>query len=741
MTMTNGLTVAPRRTSSSRVRSFIRGCLFVIGLAAASLGHAKTFTVNSTADTVDAQRGVGVCETAVGNGVCTLRAAIQESNANGSTDTIILSDQIGEYVLSAAGAGEDLSATGDLDINESLTIQGANQATTIINGNGFNDRVLHILGGATVTLSNLTIKGGRATSTVGGCIYIENGNVTIDSCTISDNTAVNPGGIVNGGNGGGIYITTSSSLLMKNSTVARNVSDTSNKGLGGGGIFNAGALRIEDSTRDANSAINSPSAAGGAIQNQGGTGLDPNVARVVIIGTTISRNSAVIGGGIRNLYGSVNMERVTLSDNSATTTGGGLENSGGGMIIGRATIRNNNAGFTGGGISNFASLDFSLCAVYSKTKKQQNKKQNNNIYNSGQGALNLLNTTVTLNNGLEAGGLYNHRAANITNSTIYNNTSTKDGSELVACGTKDEAQGLGCVNDSSLVQTKIVNTIIGNPNGVPACGGDISLITSKGHNIDLGNSCGFSQTGDQSNIPVSQLFIGAPANNDGLSLNYAIFPNSAAHNTGDNNNCPIIDQRDYNRDTACDIGAYEISSDKNLGFQLVDLKVDVTSNAGTQGGGGQITFTVTVTNKGPSQATNVTLTGKLPPWGMPESNSMTTNNGGTCSLTGTGFTCNLGTINAYASAQVYVVVFPKQAGNLVLDVDVTSDQVDTFRPDSTTSTLTAATPSTNTSTGGNNGVDGNFSGKGGSVDWTWALLLMIPAARRYARRSGGAGGD
>src|SRR3569832_1824044 len=112
MTMTNGLTVAPRRPSSSRVRSYIRGCLFVFGLAAASLGHAKTFTVNITADTADAQRGDGVCETAVGNGVCTLRAAIQESIANGSTDTIILSDQIGEYVLSAAGAGEDLSAAG-----------------------------------------------------------------------------------------------------------------------------------------------------------------------------------------------------------------------------------------------------------------------------------------------------------------------------------------------------------------------------------------------------------------------------------------------------------------------------------------------------------------------------------------------------------------------------------------------------------------------------------------------------
>src|SRR3569832_603021 len=98
MTMTNGLTVAPRRTSSSRVRSFIRGCLFVFGLAAASLGHAKTFTVNSSADTVDAQRGDGVCETAVGNGDCTRRAAIQESNANGSFVSFFLCVLFGVFV-------------------------------------------------------------------------------------------------------------------------------------------------------------------------------------------------------------------------------------------------------------------------------------------------------------------------------------------------------------------------------------------------------------------------------------------------------------------------------------------------------------------------------------------------------------------------------------------------------------------------------------------------------------------
>ena len=46
-----------------------------------------TFTVNSTLDTPDAAIGDGVCDD--GNGNCTLRAAIQESNANGGFHDII----------------------------------------------------------------------------------------------------------------------------------------------------------------------------------------------------------------------------------------------------------------------------------------------------------------------------------------------------------------------------------------------------------------------------------------------------------------------------------------------------------------------------------------------------------------------------------------------------------------------------------------------------------------------------
>jgi titin len=56
---------------------------------------AATHTVDSTGDGSDANPGDGVCETAAGNGVCTLRAAIEEANALTGPDTIYFEDSVG----------------------------------------------------------------------------------------------------------------------------------------------------------------------------------------------------------------------------------------------------------------------------------------------------------------------------------------------------------------------------------------------------------------------------------------------------------------------------------------------------------------------------------------------------------------------------------------------------------------------------------------------------------------------
>src|SRR5580765_8589899 len=59
-----------------------------------------SFTVNDLRDLSDANPGDGVCDTTSGGGVCTLRAAIEESNALAGADTINFSVS-GTIVLSS----------------------------------------------------------------------------------------------------------------------------------------------------------------------------------------------------------------------------------------------------------------------------------------------------------------------------------------------------------------------------------------------------------------------------------------------------------------------------------------------------------------------------------------------------------------------------------------------------------------------------------------------------------------
>lgn len=121
-----------------------------------------TFTVNSTADQADSSPGNGVCETANGSGVCTLRAAVMETNALFGTDTIIV--PYGVYHLDRAGTNEDHARTGDLDIHDHLTIVGRPRGTEypIIHADSAmaNERAFHVIDRSpplTVLLRYLTL--------------------------------------------------------------------------------------------------------------------------------------------------------------------------------------------------------------------------------------------------------------------------------------------------------------------------------------------------------------------------------------------------------------------------------------------------------------------------------------------------------------------------------------------------------------------------------------------------------
>jgi CSLREA domain-containing protein len=109
--------------------------LFVCALIASTFVHiptarAATFTVNSAADRSDANPGDGICRTS--QGVCSLRAAIQEANALPGADTIQVN--AGTYELEIVSVNADLPETGDFDIHGPVTIFGAGAEQTIIDG-------------------------------------------------------------------------------------------------------------------------------------------------------------------------------------------------------------------------------------------------------------------------------------------------------------------------------------------------------------------------------------------------------------------------------------------------------------------------------------------------------------------------------------------------------------------------------------------------------------------------------
>ena len=123
---------------------------------------AMTFTVNTTNDNQDIMPGDGICSDGVGG--CSLRGAIQESNANAGTDTIA-------FNIDVSGVATIAPLTPLPNITDPVVINGFTQLgaspNTLPAGN--NAVLLIELSGVNLgTASGLTITGGN--SSVGGLI-------------------------------------------------------------------------------------------------------------------------------------------------------------------------------------------------------------------------------------------------------------------------------------------------------------------------------------------------------------------------------------------------------------------------------------------------------------------------------------------------------------------------------------------------------------------------------------------
>jgi CSLREA domain-containing protein len=280
-----------------------------------------TFVVNDQSDTVDNNIGDGACLTT--NGKCTLRAAIQEANVQyaghpGAVYTIslpgaptVVSPPM-VYTLTIAGSGEDLSATGDLDIKANLVLRTTNGQAALVSASSLTDRVFHIIqppsGPITVTFINIwiaqgvAIDGGSDGRIGGGGLLIDSaGSVTLSNGRVLSNTVIVPGAKT--GLGAGIFQNTRGGRLT-----LKNMQVNSNRLLGGdfsvgagGGVFGFGALSVSDSTIFSNVVTFNPFLGSGTSFSGEGGGIQisccvGNSSSMTMINTAVLSNAVIVRG-------------------------------------------------------------------------------------------------------------------------------------------------------------------------------------------------------------------------------------------------------------------------------------------------------------------------------------------------------------------------------------------------------------------------------------------------------------
>lgn len=214
------------------------------------------------------------------------------------------------------------TVTGTITVDLSgKKADGSRGTVEIVNGTitGGTESGVKITGaeGSEILLKDLTITGNRNDTSGygGGGVCADSGDLTIDHCRITDNTAANGsgGGVSMGGKHGGTV--ENASLTIKDSVISGNTSTAQ-----GGGVYAAvtdGSVSITGSTLSGNSAT----AQGGGISVSASGSTD-----VTLSGNTILENTAgQDGGGIYSEnYEGISILGGAIQGNRAAKHGGGI---------------------------------------------------------------------------------------------------------------------------------------------------------------------------------------------------------------------------------------------------------------------------------------------------------------------------------------------------------------------------------------------------------------------------------
>lgn len=449
-----------------------------------------TFVVDDQGDAVDNSIGDGVCAATISGGThCTLRAAIQEANAQyaagaATSFTVTVPGAISfflpprVYAITLPGSGEDNAATGDLDIKCNLLLKTANGLPAVVNANGL-DRAFQILSPNGITVSvafqNIWMVNGSVTDQGGALLAMPNTAVSISSSRITTNTVtgLSPKGgaiangdhssialdnvlfranavvVTNNGSGAGGAIATNGNIAITNSSIVSNTVRPANPGFTtsaqGGGIqaFCCEGPVVVSGTAISDNAI----FVSGANQLATGGGISAGLVPITVTNSAIEGNLVsgaspaplVLEGGGLYSEGTVRVFNSRFQNNAVSGVSGVSIFDGGGMTLnGNAQIVSSTvsvnsvkigdavAGY-GGGI-NLGGRYFGANVLVDRSTILDN------FANDGGGlntfvttTLQVRDSTVVGNVATNGGGIFNLGLLTVTNSTFYFNVASKSG--------------------------------------------------------------------------------------------------------------------------------------------------------------------------------------------------------------------------------------------------------------------------------------------------------------------------
>jgi hypothetical protein len=456
----------------------------------------------------------------------------------GSLRQAILDVDPGGTIVIPAGVGEVMLTSGQLRIEESLTIEGAGATQTTIDAD-HKSRLISIAGSPTVTIEgvqmiNGKIGGGPTENSYGGAIDQQGGSLTVVDSLITQNEIET--GAMGFPFGGGIAAEAGATSLTLRDTV---VADNLVRGLHdwGGGVYVKGApLTIEGGSVKANTAEGTSMFGGGIYFD----GTRASLSHVAITGNELrpSGNAGVEGdgAGLEVEGGTGNtLEGVTIARNRATINNSSAENihlTGGGALIAGAAIANTTI---------------------------VNNSVTENIKEGGTAL---------------AGGLGVTGPTTIVNSTLVGNELGGEGTALQSEGgdlwVAAKAEVENSIFAAGTVRGGGQNCAIQHPNGE---------LISLGHNIDSLIQCGFHAAGDQS---IVDPMVGPLTEYGGPVETMALQAGSAAIDAGGAAGCPATDARGVLRPAgaACDIGAFEVATPTATTEGATDVGTDGATPAG-----------------------------------------------------------------------------------------------------------------------------------------------------------------